>query len=67
MAKKIGAIDQMNNGEIRVDELEGLDNQLCAEKIAESFATVSNEYSPINIDALPCYRSTQKPPQVEEY
>ena len=67
MAKRIGAIDQMNSGEISGDELEGLDNQICAEKIAQNFASVSNEYSPINLDALPCYRPTQKPPQVEEY
>ena len=67
MAKRIGAIDQMNSGEISVDELEGLSNQVCAERIAQSFAAVSQEYSPINLNALPCYRPTNKPLQVEEH
>ena len=43
MAKRLGAVDQINSGEIRVDELEGLGNKECAEKIAQSFASVSNE------------------------
>ena len=67
MANRIGACDQMNSMEIKVEELDGLDNKTCAEVIAQSFASVSNEYSPINLDALPCYRPTQKPPQVEEH
>ena len=67
MAKRLGAVDQMNSGEIRVDELEGLNNKDCAEKIAQAFASVSNEYLPINLNKLPSYRPTLKPPQVEEY
>ena len=67
MAKRIGALDQMNSGEITVDELDGLSNKVCAERIAQSFASVSNEFSPINLSALPCYRPTTKPPQVEEH
>ena len=67
MAKRIGAIDQMNSGEISVDELEGLDRKTCYEKVAQNFASVSNQYSPINLDKLPCFRPTEKPPQVEQY
>ena len=67
MAKRLGAVDQINSGEIRVDELEGLGNKECAEKIAQAFASVSNKYLPINLSKLPSYRPTPKPPQVEEY
>ena len=34
MAKKIGAIDQMNDGDVQVEALDGLTNKECAEKIA---------------------------------
>ena len=67
MAKRIGAIDQMNPVDIKVEELEGLDNKSCAEMIAKSFASVSQEYSPISLESLPSYRPIQKPPQVEEF
>ena len=67
MAKRLGAVDQMNNGEIRVEELEGLGNKVCAEKIAQAFASVSNEYLPINLSKLPSYRPTLEPPKVLEH
>ena len=67
MAKRLGALDQMNNGEISVDELEGLSNKICAEKIAQAFASVSSEYLPIDLSQLPSYRPTMEPPKVEEY
>ena len=67
MAKRIGAIDQMNAQEINVEELEGLDNKSCAEIIAQSFASVSQQYLPIDLTALPCYRPVQKPPDVDEF
>jgi hypothetical protein len=67
MAKKIGAIDQMNNGDIEVESLSGLTNIEAAIKIAEHFAAVSNQYSPINFCDLPSYLPAQPPPQVEEH
>ena len=67
MAKRIGAVDNMNTGEIKVEQLEGLDNKTCADMIAGSFAAISNEYEPINHHSLPCYRPVEKPPQVEEH
>ena len=60
MAKRISAVDEMNAGEITVEQLEGLDNQTSADMIANSF-------EPINYHSLPCYRPVEKPPQVEEY
>ena len=67
MAKKIGAVDQMNEGEVKVESLSALNNLQCAEKIAEHFAAISNEYSPVDNSQLPCYLPAPPPPQVEEY
>ena len=67
MAKKIGAVDKMSGGDICVESLTGLTNAESAQKIAEHFSAVSNEYSPINYNQLPCYLPAQPPPQVDEY
>jgi hypothetical protein len=67
MAKCIGALDQMNGQDIAVEELEGLSNQESAEVIAEHFAKISNEYSPLNFKNLPCYLPAERPSQVEEH
>ena len=67
MAKKIGAVDKMSGGDICVESLSGLTNAESAQKIAEHFSAVSNEYSPINYNQLPCYLPAQPPPQVDEY
>ena len=67
MAKKIGAIDQMNEGEVKVECLSELNNLQSAQKIAEHFAAISNEYLPIDTTQLPSYLPAQPPPQVEEY
>ena len=67
MAKKIGAVDQMTNGEIQVESLSGLTNFQAAKQIAEHFAEISNEYSPIDFSQLPSYLPALPPPQVEEF
>ena len=67
MAKRIGALDQMTEGEVRVESLSDFDNFESAKKIAEHFAKISNEYSPIDYTQLPCYLPAQRPPQVEEH
>ena len=67
MAKKLGAVDQMNGGEVKVESLEQLSNSECAQRIAEHFSRISNEYSPVDHEQLPCYLPAQQPPQVEEY
>ena len=67
MAKRIGAVDVVNNGDVHVESLSNLNNNQAAHKIAEHFASISNEYSPINLHDLPCYLPAQLPPQVEEY
>lgn len=67
MAKRIGAVDQMNEQDLIVDELKGLDNQQSADIIAHHFASVSNEYSPLKVNDLPCFLPAEKPEQVEEH
>ena len=67
LAKKIGAVDQMTGGDTCVESLEGLSNSECAGIIAEHFAAISNQYSPVDYSKLPCYLPAQRPPQVTEY
>ena len=67
MAKRIGADSQTNDGDIVVESLSGLDNVQSAQKIGEHFASISNEYEPINTSKLPCYLPAPQPPQVTEY
>ena len=52
-AKKIGAVDQMTDGNVKVEALEGLSNSECARIIAEHFAAISNQYSPVDNMQLP--------------
>ena len=67
MAKRLGSVDQMNDGQILVNELADYSDQESANKIAEHFAAVSNTYNPIDIESLPCYLPAQLPPQVDNY
>ena len=67
MAKKIGAVDQMNSGEVKVEILKGLNNKQSAQRIAEHFASVSNEYSTLDNKQLPTYLPAQELPQLDEY
>ena len=66
MAKRLGAVDQMN-GEVEVECLAGVNNTEAAQIIAQHFASVSNEYSPVDQTRLPCYLPALPPPVVEEY
>ena len=67
MAKQIGAVDQMNGGDLIVEELEGLSSKESADVVAQHFAEVSNEYQPLNYTDLPTYLPGEKPPQVDEH
>ena len=67
MAKRIGAVNKMSNGDIQVESLANLGNAESAQKIAEHFAAVSNEYTPVNYDQLPCFLPALPPPKISEY
>ena len=67
MAKKIGAVDQMSQGNIQVEALVGLNNKESAQAIANHFASISNQYKPVDLTQLPSYLPAPPPPQVDEY
>ena len=66
MAKRIGATEN-NSGDIMIDLLRQYDNKQSAQLIAEHFAHISSEYTPVNCAQLPCFLPAQSPPQVEEH
>ena len=66
MAKRIGAEQSSNNGELSVECLKGLNNQQAAEQIAEHFSKVSQEYSPLDPSILPAYLPAQEILKVNE-
>jgi hypothetical protein len=66
MAKRLGAEQHSNNGELSVDCLRGLDNQQAAEKVAEHFSKISQEYSPLDTNKLPAYLPAPELLQVDE-
>ena len=55
MAKRIGAVDQMNTGKLSVKCLAGLSDCASAEAVGQSFAAVSAEQSPLDRTQLPAY------------
>ena len=57
----------MTNGDVSFESLQGFNNSQCAAIIAEHFAAISNQYSPIDYTQLPSYLPAARPPQVEEY
>ena len=52
MAKHIGAVEQLHNGDIMVESLSNLDNCQAAQNIAQHFSSISNEYVPIDNSLL---------------
>ena len=52
--------------DVKVESLSNLSNKESANKIAEHFAAISNQYLPIDNAQLPCYLPAPQPPQVEE-
>ena len=66
MAKRIGALE-CGKDDISVESLQNFDNRQCAQKIAEHYARISGEFSPVNESELPCYLPAERPPQVEEH
>ena len=65
----MGGLSSDKSGDIQVEQLQGIPNQTQADMIANHYASVSNEYKPLNKDDIPdsLYQTTEKPPQVEAY
>ena len=67
MCKRVGAVENMNQGELFVKSLSGLSDNQCAEAVGQHFAAVSQELSPVDLGQLPAYLPALPPPQVEEW
>ena len=67
MAKRIGACNQMKSQNTNVECLEGVTNKEGAQLIANHFAAVSNQYSPLDNKQLPSYLPAEAPQQLSEY
>ena len=62
MAKRIGAVQKsVSEEEFKIPELIGLSPQSAAEKIADFYASVSNEYDPIDRKLLPHFLPSSPP------
>jgi hypothetical protein len=65
MAKRLGADHTNTDGNLVVECLQGLDNRQSAEKIAEFFSQISQEYSPLDTSKLPSYLPAPQPLKVD--
>ena len=65
MTKKIAATTPEQ--QICIPEIQGLSDIMSAEKIADYFSGISNQYEVVNLEMLPCYLPSLSPPQVSEY
>ena len=54
----------MSRGKLEISSLEGLSDKECAEAVAQSFASVSQEYSPLNRSELPSFLPAGRPEEV---
>ena len=67
MAKRIVACNLMKSQDTNMECLEGIRNKHGAQLIANHFAAVSNQYSPIDSEQLPSYLAAEAPQQLIEY
>ena len=66
MAKRLGAENGKKNGELLVDCLKGFNNEQAAEKVAQHFSKISQEYLPLDPCKLPAYLPATEVLQVTE-
>ena len=64
IVKKIGCLS--SNKDFNIEEFRNLSEFDYAEKIADHFAKISNEYMPVDYSKLPTYLPSPHPPQVTE-
>ena len=67
MCKKIGAVDDISDGALKIQCLDGLSDRESAEAVAQHFAAISNEYEPVDLTVLPAFLPALPPVQFEEY
>ena len=66
MAKKIGAVNHSKDVELKVEALCGLGDNESAERIAQHFSAISQEYLPLDVAALPAFLRAPLPPRIDE-
>ena len=66
MAKRIGAVNQKDEDDLKVEVLAGLSEEESAEQIAQHFAAISQEYHPLDTSALPSFLPALPPPKINE-
>ena len=62
--KQLGGLDQMSCGKLSIGELDGLSDKEAAEKVAERFAAVSQEYTKLDREQLPAFLPAGRPEEV---
>ena len=55
LCKRIGAVDELNHGQLKVKCLDGLSDKESAEAVGQYMSSVSNEYEPVNHEELPAF------------
>ena len=64
MKQELGGVDQMSRGKLKIKELDGLSDKECADRVAESFAAVSQEYEKLDRTKLPAFQPAGRPEEV---
>ena len=67
VAKKIGGLDNQTSGNLKIESIENLSPQEQVDKVAESFAAVSQQCAPVDLERLPAYLPAERPPELEVY
>ena len=66
MAKRLGTEQSNRDNRLNVECLKGMDDKEAAEKVAQHFSSISQEYEPLNTSKLPAYLPAQEVLQVDE-
>ena len=64
--KDIGGLQPVGSHELKIQCLEGKSDEECAEEVARSFAAVSNEFHPVDLNKLPAFLPALPAPQVTQ-
>ena len=64
---KLGGLDNKFSGRPEIESLKGVSDKECAEAIAQSFASICQEYSCLDRSRLPAFLPACRPEQVNEF
>ena len=67
MAKKTCEVEKFSQADLKIESLEGLSPQEQVDKVAESFAIVSNEYEALDNLQLPAYLPSEELSELHVY